>query len=363
VFLIIRIFVAAFLAMFVLDLNFYTGIISWMAKLGASVGGVPMTSNSSSVIDYSPSGFFDLMWAQFYPIISALMLAAGGAGLFSTATGNFLFGLCGIIIICIFTMVFVVMLTLIEAYFVIFAGIILAGFAGSSWTMNYWQKYLSYVGGVAIRLFCTSILLGLISAQWSNPSWLIKLPAGTDWLDSSAIIIKNLLAMLGAFGFDMILMVTLPSKAAAMLNGYVNAGLGEAIGAASMAMAGGRMISSTGSGLIGGASSIAKGVSGAGAAAKSAAYKTMRDGAKNSISPSGGGSDAKWKDMVRSSGQNAAKTAATDSVKGGLSNAKQSFTDSIRSTKSHAGTYARNAGAVSGAPSGGSHLNIDPHKH
>ncbi len=363
VFLIVRMFITTVLAIFVLDLQFYTSIVSWFAELGAAVGGTNMTSSSSSVIDFSPSEFFNAMWDQFFPTISAIMVAAGSVGLVSSATGNFLFGLSGIIIICIFIMVFVVMLTLIEAYFVLFAGIILAGFAGSSWTINYWQKYMSYVGGVAIRLFCTSILLGMITAQWTNPTWLIQVPEGSSWITNSTVVIKNLLSMLGAFGFDMVLMVTIPSKAASMLNGTVNASLGEAIGAASMAMSGGRMISSTAAGVGGGASSVTKGIVGAGASAKSAAFKAMRDGMNDGMSSEGGGSDEMWKQSVKTSGQNAANKGLSDSIKKGFSEGKDAFKGGVNAAKNHAGAFAGKANSASGPSSGGSSINIDPHRH
>ena len=364
IFLIVRMFCATFLAMFVLDLNFYTAIISWMAKLGASCGGETFTGGGAT-INYSPSALFDSIWSAYYPTLNGIILIAGAANYLNSSVALFLLGLCGMIIICILTMVFVVMLTLIEAYFVMFAGIILSGFAGSSWTMNYWQKYLSYVGGVAIRLFCTSLLLGLISTQMKNPSWIVPLPkldplSVTDYLGT---FLTNIIAMLAIFGFNMILLVTIPSKAAAMLNGSVNAGLGEAIGAASMALSGGRMLASAGTGGFQAAAKAIQGVAGAGAAAKTAGFKAMRDGLRNNIGSDGGGSDDKWKSLIKQSGQDAAKNAATNSIKSGFSGGKEAATSAVANAKNHASAFAKNANSVSGPSAGASPINMDPHKH
>lgn len=363
VFLMVRVFVASFLAIFALDLNVYTGIISWMARLGALCGGINFTG-SGAAINYSPSALFDLIWSTYYPTLSGLLVAVGTANYINSSIALFLLAIAGMIIVCIFIMIFVVMLVLVESYFVIFGGIILAGFAGSSWTLNYWQKYLSYVSGVAVRLFCTSLLLGLIAAQMHNPTWITPIPTElnlhniTDYIGA---FLTNTIAMLAVFGFNMVLMLTLPSKAAAMLNGTVNASLGEAIGAASMAMSGGRIIAAAASGLAGGAAKLSQAVVGANAAAKSAGFQAMRDGMKNPINASGN-SDDKWKQMVRASGQSAAKDAASNTIKSGLADAKQAVTNGMVGARKHADVFARQSGSVSGSSDGGAPLDINPHK-
>ncbi|MCC2644935.1 MAG: Type secretory pathway TrbL component-like protein [Burkholderiales bacterium] len=363
VFLIVRVFVASFLAVFVLDLNFYTAIISWMAKLGALCGGLSF-EGTGTPINFSPSGLFKQIWDVYSPTLYGITIAAGATSLVDTAIGMFLLGLSGVIIICILVIVFSTMLVMVEAYFVIFGGIILAGFAGSSWTLNYWQKYLSYVSGVAVRLFCTSLLLGLISAQMHDHSWITPIPEISLNIlkvgESIKDFLTNTISMLGVFGFNMILMLTLPSKAGAMLNGSVNAGLGEAINAASMAMSGGRMLAAPVAGALGGALKIAKGVEGAGAAAKSAGFQAMRDGVRSN--PNNGSSDDKWKQMIRASGQDAAKGAVEGSIKGGVTAAKKSVSEGFSKAKEHGKDFTSNAKSSGGQSAGGAPLNIDPHK-
>ncbi|MCC2624313.1 MAG: conjugal transfer protein TrbL [Burkholderiales bacterium] len=362
VFLIVRVFVASFLAIFALDLNVYTGIISWMARLGALCGGISFTGGGG-VLNYSPSAVFELVWKAYSPTLTGIIAVAGTASLIDTAIGLFLLGLAGMIIICILVMVFSVMLVLVEAYFVIFGGIILAGFAGSSWTLNYWQKYLSYVSGVAVRLFCTSLLMGLIAAQLHNPTW-IKAPPPFEILHANeylGIFVTNIVSMLAVFGFNMILMLTIPSKAGAMLNGSVNASLSEAIGAASTMLSGGKMMTSAVAGVATGAAKLGLGVTGANAAAKSAGFKVMRDGMRNNTARDTS-SDDKWKQIVRATGQSAAKDAAVDSIKGGIVDAKKAVAGGMAEAKNHAGAFAKSAGSIDSGSGGGAALDINPHK-
>ena len=182
----------------------------------------------------SPSKLFGLLWGQFAPFMNWLVVITGTNGYVSPALGGFLLWIALIILLTIMISVFVIMLIIIESYFVMFAGIILAGFAGSNWTMDYWQKYLSYVGAVAIRLFCTSLLLGLMtteltSLEWPNISIDMTSTGATSIITNTSVIISSLIKMLGVFGFNMLLLLLVPFKAAKMLNGSIKVNLGDVI--------------------------------------------------------------------------------------------------------------------------------------
>ena len=367
VFVIVRIVITSLLSYFVLNLGTYTGIVSWLIKLGSSIGGVDLSGGG--LISYSPSTLFGELFGLFGGTLGGLFLAAATTSFLASAVANFMLDIALMILASMLIIVIVVMLTMIEAYFVIFAGFFLVGFAGSSWTMSYWQKYLSYVVAVGIRLFATAIILGIISTQWSaagSAEWLKPI----DWStlvssDSSVIanILNNLISMLGVFLFDMVLIITIPAKAAAMLNGAVNAGLGEAIGAAALAMSGGKIAG----GMVKAGSGVAKNAAsaalGAGGAAKSAAFKAMRTAAKNNIGgQDGAGGDAKWKAMLKQKGQDAAKTSNSEALKGGLNSAKKSFADGTKNSKQAAGQFGNKANSAGSGSSSAPSLNINPHK-
>ena len=50
----------------------------------------------------------------------------------------------------------------VQMYFLLYAGFVLTGFAGSSWTNAFWQKYVHSVSYIAIKFFVISILMGLM---------------------------------------------------------------------------------------------------------------------------------------------------------------------------------------------------------
>ena len=68
-------------------------------------------------------------------------------------------------------MAYCIILAYIQMYFLLYAGFILTGFSGSSWTMGYWQKYVQTISYVAIKFFVICILMGLLTGtmtEWTN---------------------------------------------------------------------------------------------------------------------------------------------------------------------------------------------------
>ena len=85
------------------------------------------------------------------------------------ATGHNLFELVaqglGLMIMLAFTAIFIqVILTTIESYIVIFAGVFYIGFAGSRFTMPYSQGYFSYVINVGTKLFMIYFIAGALQS-------------------------------------------------------------------------------------------------------------------------------------------------------------------------------------------------------
>src|SRR6202040_1705231 len=63
------------------------------------------------------------------------------------------------------------MVTLIESYIVISAGLFFLGFSGSRWTLPFSEKYVAYAVSVGIKLFMLYLIVGLgqtLAAQWQK---------------------------------------------------------------------------------------------------------------------------------------------------------------------------------------------------
>lgn len=363
VFVVTRVVLITLMAQFVLNINVYSGIIDWLIHLGALVGGVDL-STTGTTIKYSVSELWGTLWNMWAPTLAVLVGAGTASSVALPALGGFLFNIAFAILIVMLIMCSIVMLTLIEAYFVLFGGMFLMGFAGSSWTMNYWQKYLSYVAAVGVRLMFTSLVLGVLSVQWTDTSWLHPITK-TSLLTDPGDVLQNLISMLGVFFFDMIILITFPSKAAAMLNGAVNAGLGEAFGAAAMAMSGGKMLGSPAAMAANVGKNVVGAVASAPATAKSAAFKAMRQGMKNNIGGSDdGGSNGKFRELMKSQGQTAASQATKSSIKDAVVGEKgNNWQSAIQASKQSASNFTNKAGSTGSGNSSAAPINANPHSH
>jgi P-type conjugative transfer protein TrbL len=336
VFLVVRIFTGYMFANVFLNISFYQGIITYFTKLGSDLGGSTIAlSGGAAGMAISPSAIVNYLECQ-YAIPAATLATAS----FSPLGGQFFSMMLFAILILIISIPITLMITMIDAYVVIFGGFILCGFSGSSWTQNYWQKYFSYVGGVAIRLFITCLILGMVIQSFSV---LDKIPLNVS---SPSSIITYVEALLGLLFFNVVALITIPNKAASMLNGSINSGLGEVIGGASMMMAGMRGIS--------GITESIKGL-GSGATNTPVMGKTATAGKAQEIfnngTNNGSSSQADWKSIK--------KNGDDISVNDGWKNTTNS---SSKTALKEFASSAKHAGGLSNGHSGAAELNVNPHK-
>jgi type IV secretion system protein TrbL len=362
VFFVVRIFTTYMFAHIFLNIDFYLGIITYFTNLGSMLGGSAITvSGGSKGLTVSPSTIMNFLECQY-----AIPASALGTASFLPLGGNLFAMLLFAVLVLIISIPVALMIILIDAYVVIFGGFILCGFSGSSWTQNYWQKYLSYVVGVAIRLFVTCLILGLVLQSFDSLNEL-KIPTlhlrNVDTgVKSPAGIATYIEALFGLLFFNVVAMITIPNKAASMLNGSINGGLGEVIGGASMMMSGMQGLG----GVKGAVSTIGKSLIGAPSVGKTAAISKAREILGNGANGNNPISSTDWKTQ--------AKQAGTSAVTQSISNGWKDAVTSMRGGKSDSGVAgskgaignlgesAKHAGGMSSGHGGASELNINPHK-
>ena len=230
VFFVIRMFTAYVFAYVFLNLDTYMGIINFFTRIGSELSGTATSMNlqgGAGGMGVSPSAISGYLDCKFGAILAGIGTIAAIGGFFVSGFGAFLFNILLVLLLLMNIISIMLLITMLDAYVVIFGGFILVGFSGSSWTQSYWQKYLSYAVGTGIRLFVTCLILGLIIAAFEG----ISAPASSN----------GLFAILGVLMMSVYLLMTVPSKAASMLTGSMGGGMGELVGAASMLMAGGSM--------------------------------------------------------------------------------------------------------------------------
>ncbi|MGA8534652.1 MAG: P-type conjugative transfer protein TrbL, partial [Candidatus Tumulicola sp.] len=122
------------------------------------------------------------------------------------------------------------LITLVESYIVIGAGVFMLGFTGSRWTLVFGEKYVGYAVSIGIKLFMLELIVGLgfdLGQQWGS-------------LFANGIAPpETYIEVVGAalvFGF---LAWQIPSLAASLMNGAPRMTLGSFVSTAGAVAVGG----------------------------------------------------------------------------------------------------------------------------
>jgi type IV secretion system protein TrbL len=290
---------------------FADSIIRSLRQIGDSAAG---TSG------LSPSGIVDigfLIWKQaisnltiWQPIDSfiGLTLSAGILLLLAAVAINML-------------------LLLVSAWILMYAGIFFLGFGGSRWTSDMAINYYKTVLGVAVQLMAMVLLIGIGNDLLST--FYAKMNKGTLNFEELGVML--------VFCFALLMLINrIPSLLAGIITGGVSGGIGNfgagaiagaAIGAAGMAATAAGM---AGGAMVGGMQNIAGGVSAVKAAIEKA--QTGMDSHSGQMPSFGSFSDSAGGD---SSGAGSTPFAQAAGFSGSLSMAGESsdFGSSARSTR------------------------------
>jgi type IV secretion system protein TrbL len=136
------------------------------------------------------------------------------------------------------------LITLIESYIVIGAGVFMLGFTGSRWTLVFGEKYVGYAVSVGIKLFMLELIVGLgysLGQQWAALFYNGIAPPETYIEVVGAALV---------FGF---LAWQIPSLAASLMNGAPRMTLGSFVNTAGAVAVGSVIAGSSVGGMVAGA--------------------------------------------------------------------------------------------------------------
>lgn len=359
-------------SLFVDNVDFYIGIIKWILNIGNVLGGAISGQPSGTI--YSVSDLFDQIWNAVKVPFSILIVTSFAAGVVSTSLGTFLFFVVGGIIVVVLGCCVTVMWLLARAWIVLFGGFFLTGFIGSNWTRNYWQKYLSFVVGVGFSLFGLSLVLVMVTAQWSHPgTWLPELPNVSPTNPLGAVqlllvigdLINHLIAMLGVLFFDLVLIIGAPMIGSSLASGTISAGLGEMIGGAAAMLSGGAMAAGAAKGVGEADKTAIQAHQQAGKVGQDAARQSMKDSLKNGIgNGSGNGDDSNFRNIAKSQAREAGQNAKNAHISKGMENAKKAFKDNMGKSARQGSKLSGNLSrATSGGSTSGASVNTNSPQH
>lgn len=121
-------------------------------------------ASTGSLDGITPSNIFDMGLSLVVKLMKSLSIWDPGYA------GALIFAAFFVMICFSFITAFMV-LTLVEAYVVISAGVLMSGFGGSRWTKEYAIKMLTYAVSVGAKLFILQLLMGLSESMingWVN---------------------------------------------------------------------------------------------------------------------------------------------------------------------------------------------------
>lgn len=168
--------------------------------------------------------------ALFIPLQKAGWTDVGNIG------GWLIGGLVAIVILLAFAVIAALLVvTLVESYIVVGAGVLMLGFSGSRWTTQFASNYLSYAVSVGTKLFVLFLVVGVGASVSSH--WASILP--TEGLKN----FTPLLEVLGGSVVFMMIALSVPTKAASIVSGAshstfgaLSAAMGVTVGAAMVPM-------------------------------------------------------------------------------------------------------------------------------
>ncbi|MBY0380045.1 MAG: type IV secretion system protein [Burkholderiales bacterium] len=216
VFFFVRSCMGLFFAKYLVNVDVYRGIILFIAEYGTKFAGFTTNfqgSVSNVFANVTPSS----MVGYFTCISDVVHQSTDSSGVFAFLTTKYLLAITLILFFVVITCIaFLLMEVFIKTYFLLYVGFILTGFAGSSWTINYWQRYLQQISAMALEFLTQCILLGVLKTQADN--WLILLNK------TSADLSDLIAALINIFGVSLIfllLMYTMPRWVSNKLAGEV----------------------------------------------------------------------------------------------------------------------------------------------
>nr|BCT98760.1 P-type conjugative transfer protein TrbL [uncultured bacterium] len=252
--------------------NFAVSIMQSLSQLGASAGGLPSTPGQLGI---TPSGIVDIGFKIFGQIIDNMSFWPNK---FHLSLMGGLMGLGILVMLCLIGIN--MLLLLVSAWFLAYAGIFFLGFGGSRWTSDMAINYYKTVLGLAVQILAMVLLIAI------GKTFLDQYYA-TLQTDISATNLKSMAALLMACVVLLALTSRIPPLLAGIITGAAvgGGGVGSMVGAGTLAAAAGM----AGAAVATGGAALAAG--GAAAAGGAQAVMAAFSKASENASSGGGGGD------------------------------------------------------------------------
>ncbi|HLX53628.1 MAG TPA: type IV secretion system protein, partial [Aquella sp.] len=217
VFFFTRTVLCFFFAKYLINIEMYRGIIEFLSGLGSSIGGFSLNMKPGSGMNtLGPSAVI----SNFSCMADMIHTATDQTGMLDYITLKIVLAIIQVILFIVLIFIaYYLMQIMLQAYLIVYAGFLFAGFAGSAWTKDYWQRYISTTISVGIKFFVVCLLMGVLNAQMK--SWATDI---NQAMNSDLTILASVILRVCATAIIISLAIwQLPEWLASALSGQINA--------------------------------------------------------------------------------------------------------------------------------------------
>lgn len=232
VFFFTRAVLGLFFAKYLVNPEIYQAAIISIAKIGTNMGGYALNLNAGN--NFNGFGPSEIM-GHFACLADSIHAITDDTGSFEYITIKLTLAIVQVVLFIVLAFIaYSLMKTILQTYFLLYVGFFLTGFAGSSWTANYWEKYVQTLSGMAIKFLSVSLIMGVLITQMNG--WINGINvANGDITKLSSILLQ----VLGSSFIIALIVRELPEWASSSLSGSVNVRFADSILNVSKFMSGG----------------------------------------------------------------------------------------------------------------------------
>ena len=214
VFFFTRVVLCFFFAKYIVNVALYEQIIEYFAHLGSKLSGYSLSLTPGN--NFSSMGPSEIMgnFACVSDVVHQITDSTGSLDYLTLKISLAIMQVMLFVVLALFA--FYIIKVFLQAYFILYAGFILTGFAGSSWTRTFWERYIQAVAGIAIKFLTVCFLLGILTTQMKL--WAVDINAAKDVVELGGIVAKVVCSAI----IMALLSHQLPEWAASSLAGNVN---------------------------------------------------------------------------------------------------------------------------------------------
>lgn len=215
VFFFTRVILGFFFAKFLINPELYQAAIVSIAKIGTNLGGYSLDlTPGTNFGNLSPSEII----SHFSCLSDTIHKLTDDTGVMQYITLKFTLAIAQVVLLVVLTFIaYSIMKVILQTYFLLYVGFFLTGFAGSSWTSSYWEKYVQALSSMGIKFLSVSLIMGVLKTEIAT--WSSNINSANGDISQLSVILLQILISSIVMAF---VIRDLPEWAASQLAGSIS---------------------------------------------------------------------------------------------------------------------------------------------